>query len=352
MQKKKILYCFAGRSIFGFRDIQMLKTQYDVKVSHYNIEKNVLKKLFAYLRYNFDVLFKIFTIDTVIINFGAWHTILPVFFAKIFGKKSIILIGGFDAGNIPSLKYGIFHKPSLLQWFMRKTYNAATFLCPVSEALVSSINKYADPSGEGYKIGLLHHVPEVRNKVHVIPTDYDEDFWKIDESILKEGILALAYVYNSTTYTLKGFDLLTECAFKMPDVKFTFVGFSSEMIEKYKSVLPENVKLITIVSDFEARKLFQSHKVFVLPSLTEGLPNVLCEAMLCGCVPVVSDVSVLPKVVHGFGFVLKKKNIDDILYLIKEALNSKNEIRVGRENIIEMFPKGIRIEKLTNLFFQ
>jgi glycosyltransferase involved in cell wall biosynthesis len=349
MQKKKILYCFAGRSIFGFRDIEMLKTKFDVKVSHYDIEKNVLKKLFAYVRYNFDVLFKIFNIDTVIINFGAWHTVLPVFLAKLSGKKSIIIVGGFDAGNIPSLQYGIFHKPSVLQWFMRITYNAATYLCPVSEGLVSSVNKYADPSGEGYKIGLLHHVPEVRNKVHVIPTDYDDDFWKIDESIFKEGVLALAYVYNSATHTLKGFDLLTECALMMPDVRFTFVGFSPEMIEKYTPDLPENVMLISFVSDLEARKLYQSHKVFVLPSLTEGLPNTLCEAMLCGCIPIVSEVSVMPEIVSNLGFVLKRKENIVLKNLTEKTLECNINIWKIRQRIVEMYPRGMRLALLQTL---
>jgi glycosyltransferase involved in cell wall biosynthesis len=350
--KKRILYCFAGNSVFGYRDIKMLQNEYSVAASHFDIMPSFLSKAWSYLKYNFDVISKIFFIDTVIVNFGSWHTILPVFLAKFLGKKSIIILGGFDAGNVPSIQYGVFHKPSMLQWFMRRTYTAATYLCPVSEALVSSINRYADPSGVGYKIGLLHHMPEVRSKVNIIATDYDDSFWKINESINKEGILALAYVYNSATYTLKGFDLLTECAFKMPGIKFTFVGFSPQMIEKYEFDLPENVKLISFVSDIEARNLYQSHKVFVLVSMTEGLPNTLCEAMLCGCVAVVSDVSVLPEVVNDFGYVLKEKKVETLGHLLNKALNLNNENYSGREKIIKMYPKGIRIQKLSNLVLQ
>ena len=326
----------------------MLSEVYDVSVCHYEIGNKFLK-LFHFLSYNLCVFVKLLTCKVVIINFGAWHTIFPVFLSKLFFKKSIIIIGGFDAGNIPSLQYGIFHKQSVLQWFMRITYNAATYLCPVSEALVSSVNKYADPSGEGYKIGLLHHVPEVRNKVHVIPTDYDDDFWKIDESIFKEGVLSLAYVYNSATYTLKGFDLLTECALMMPDVRFTFAGFSPEMIEKYTPDLPENVKLISFVSDLEARKLYQSNKVFVLPSLTEGLPNTLCEAMLCGCVPIVSEVSVMPEIVSNLGFVLKRKENIVLKDLTEKTLECNINIWKIRQRIVEMYPRGMRLALLQTL---
>ncbi|MBK8670622.1 MAG: hypothetical protein IPN89_14685 [Saprospiraceae bacterium] len=128
MYPKKILYCFAGSSVFGYRDIEMLQNEYVVSVSHFDLKDTFFGKAWSYLKYNFDVVWKIIFIDVVIVNFGSWHTIFPVFLAKIFGKKSIIILGGFDAGNIPSLQYGVFHKPSRLQWLMRKTYQAATYL--------------------------------------------------------------------------------------------------------------------------------------------------------------------------------------------------------------------------------
>ncbi len=349
MYPKKILYCFAGSSVFGYRDIEMLQKEYVVSVSHFDLKNTFFGKAWSYLKYNFDVVWKIIFIDVVIVNFGSWHTIFPVFLAKIFGKKSIIILGGFDAGNIPSLQYGVFYKPSILQWLMRKTYQAATYLCPVSEALVASINTYADPSGEGYKIGLLHHMPEVKDKIRVIPTDYDNDFWYINEAIDRKGILALAYVYNIETYNLKGFDLITQCAVKMPEYSFTFAGFSPEMVVYYQSKLPSNVQLISFVNNQEARALYQRHKIFVLPSHTEGLPNTLCESMLCGCLPIVSDVSVMPKIVHELGYVLKRKDKQDLKNLLEKASQSNPDIEKMRNRIVTLYPIGQRFSNFQTL---
>jgi glycosyltransferase involved in cell wall biosynthesis len=349
MYPKKILYCFAGSSVFGYRDIEMLKNAYHVSIAHFDLKLTFMGKAWSYLKYNFDIVKKIFFVDIVIVNFGSWHTIFPVFFAKVFRKQSIIILGGFDAGNIPSLQYGVFHKPSMLQGLMRKTYQAATYLCPVSEALVASINTYADPSGEGYKIGLLHHMPEVKDKIRVIPTDYDNEFWYNDESKDRKGILALAYVYNTETYNLKGFDLINQCAVEMPEYSFTFAGFSPEMVVYYQSKLPSNVKLISFVNNQEARALYQRHKIFILPSLTEGLPNTLCESMLCGCIPVVSDVSVMPKIVNELGYILKRRNKQELKILLEKATqNNSNNLDI-RNKIITQYPMGQRLSNFKML---
>ncbi|MBK8348626.1 MAG: glycosyltransferase family 4 protein, partial [Saprospiraceae bacterium] len=176
-------------------------------------------------------------------------------------------------------------------------YQAATYLCPVSEALVASINTYADPSGVGYKIGVLYHIPEVKDKIRVISTDYDSDFWNVDDNVRRGGILALSYIYQEQTFFVKGFDILIECAKLLPDQTFTFAGFSPEMMVKFKNELPVNVTILSFQNKEQARRLYQSHQVFVIPSMTEGLPNTLCEAMLCGCIPVGSEVGAIPQVI-------------------------------------------------------
>jgi len=347
---KKVLYCFAGNSVFGYRDIEMLSQSYTVKICHYDLKGNFFSKGFHFLQYCLHVLLSLGRVDVVIVNFGAWHTIFPIVVGKMMKKKTIILLGGFDAGNVPSIGYGLFHKPSLLQFFLRKVYKMATYLCPVSNALVSSTNYYADPSGVGYKVGLLHFMPEVSSKIRVIPTDYDQDFWMPDPSLFRKGVIALAYIYNEKTYVLKGFDLLVECAKMLPEVGFTFAGFSPEMVEKTKPSLPKNITLLSFQTPEESKILFQKHKIFVLPSLTEGLPNTLCEAMLCGCIPIVSNVGVMPDLVGKLGYVLDQKKPENLKILIRNAvLNENYEIEKIREKISMNYFKGIRSFRLKEL---
>jgi glycosyltransferase involved in cell wall biosynthesis len=57
--------------------------------------------------------------------------------------------------------------------------------------------------------------------------------------------------------------------------------------------LQENVRLVGYVQN--PLKYFARAKVFVLSSHVEGLPNVLVEAMMCGCTPVATDCPTGPR---------------------------------------------------------
>lgn len=345
-QRGSILYGFAGNSIFGHRDIEMFRTIYNVKVCHYTISESRIMRVLSFLKYNLTVLWRIWGVHAVVVNFGAWHAVFPVFMARLTGKKSMIILGGFDASSLPSLKYGVFHKPGALQWWMRKTYRWATYLCPVSEALVYSVNTYADPEGKGYPNGLLHFMPEVRNKIHVIPTDYDDDFWTINEKTEKKGILILAYIYNFQTFFIKGFDLILQCARELKDYEFTIAGFSPFMIKQVEKTIPDNVKILSFQNRKETLELYQKHKIFLIPSLTEGLPNTLCEAMLCGCIPIVSKTGILPDIVGENGLILEKKDVQMLKDLISQCSTIPFEPQNIRQRIIEQYPRGLKL----NLF--
>ena len=64
--------------------------------------------------------------------------------------------------------------------------------------------------------------------------------------------------------------------------------------------------------------------VLVLPSLNEGLPNVLSEAMACGKPVVATNVAGTPELVtKDVGLLVKPKNVNDLAKKITLALNKK-----------------------------
>ena len=83
--------------------------------------------------------------------------------------------------------------------------------------------------------------------------------------------------------------------------------------------------------------------------MSEGFPNALCEAMLCGCIPIVSAVGAMPMIVGDTGFVLRQKEVTQLKKLIDSVLHLENTealILKCRQRIIENFPIEKRRQEL------
>ena len=81
--------------------------------------------------------------------------------------------------------------------------------------------------------------------------------------------------------------------------------------------------------------LMQAADVFLMTSLTEGSPQVIKEAMACGC-PIVSvDVGDVKEVIDGVdGCYLTERETNSIAECLKRAIAFPGKTR-GREVIIE-----------------
>jgi glycosyltransferase involved in cell wall biosynthesis len=83
---------------------------------------------------------------------------------------------------------------------------------------------------------------------------------------------------------------------RLPDVRFVCPAMAGESQAEtwVKSLhLEEKVQLLPKLSRSEMADIFRKAQVVVSPSLHDGTPNTLLEAMACGCFPVVGDIESL-----------------------------------------------------------
>jgi glycosyltransferase involved in cell wall biosynthesis len=94
-------------------------------------------------------------------------------------------------------------------------------------------------------------------------------------------------------------------------------------------------------------KYFRQSRVFVLSSYVEGLPNVLVEAMACGCTPVATDCPTGPReVLKGgeFGHLIPMRDPEAMAAAIQKALEQPMSAERLKE-AIEPFTEERVIEK-------
>jgi glycosyltransferase involved in cell wall biosynthesis len=254
-------------------------------------------KQFIYLLFNrFDVYF---------CWFNDYHSLLPVLFAKVLKRKSIIIIGGYDATVVKSIKYGTYYKKGIRSFISDIVYYFANWLCPVHTSLYYSFNDYIQQEqGFAYK--------KRTGKAMTIPIGYDVNFWRSFETKRIYDFIMVGFSPDMKTFKRKGFDMFIELAKKLPEKKFIAIGIN----KKYHSLFPENVKVMDKV-DKEILFLLYNYSKFILQlSLTEGLPNTLCEGILCGCIPIVSNVPGMTSIVSHQNILLKRY-IDQLVKLCK-----------------------------------
>lgn len=231
--------------------------------------------------------------------FADYPAALPLRWARARGVPVAVAVGGFDAARIPSLGYGVFAS----RWrapLARRVLRSADVLLPVSASLLDTRNDF---SGAGRQ-GVRAHVPDLRTPAVVLPTGYDAAAWPPGPAARAPSVLTVAHLPDARTVRVKGIDLLVDAARAHPDVPFRVVGVGEGARAEIVALRPPpNVTLSPPIPRDQLAPVYAGASVYAQLSRTEGLPNVLCEAMLCGCVPAVSAVGAMPEVAGGLGAV-------------------------------------------------
>ena len=136
------------------------------------------------------------------------------------------------------------------------------------------------------------------------------------------------------------------------DLKDAYSAECHTAIQKHD--LEQNFVFHAPSSDIQ--KEYQKADVFCLPSLYEGFPNVLCEAMSCGKPVLCSRVCDNPNIVNEEenGLLFNPLDVDDMAAVIKHYLDTPLEKRMGmgqksREIALKLFSKDSFIQKYKSL---
>lgn len=175
-------------------------------------------------------------------------------------------------------------------------------------------------------------------RIRYVPNGVGEEFFA-DRNYVLRSPLRLLYVgtwldRKGVFYLAESFGLLAR---ENSSVSLTVAGCSNSEGEVKSSFAPairDRVSVVPFVRRSEMPSVYASHDIFVFPSLVEGMPLTLLEAMASGMPVVTTASSGMRDVVEdGFnGLLVPPANISELVAAIRKLCgNAEIRCRLGHE---------------------
>ncbi|MFY7670986.1 glycosyltransferase family 4 protein [Tenacibaculum sp. MEBiC06402] len=341
MTKEQIIIITPYRNSFIDNDIEIFSTEFHVVINDYNWKRKSLYPIFA-IRQLFFLLKNIRKTKKILIEFGGYWAVLPTLLGKIFKVPTAIVLHGTDCAVITHINYGSMRK-SLVKKVCGFSYRQASILLPVSDSLIHTESKYTLQENVQ---GIKHYFPNLKTPHKVIYNGLDIKFWRRLKEINKEEKRFLA-VFSESQFIHKGGDLIIAVAKKFTDCKFYIAGCENIGFNN----VPKNVQFLGRLSNKELLNEYNKSQYYFQLSIFEGFGLSLCEAMLCECIPIVSSVNILPKIIGDSGYVLEKNDSYQLEKIICKAIENTNKNQFGakaKNRIVENFSLEKRANELIN----
>lgn len=185
------------------------------------------------------------------------------------------------------------------------------------------------------------------DKTVYIPNGVDINFFKPKKESRENRVIRILSIGRLERQ--KNFINLVK-ALKGLQVKLIIVGTGSlnEKIEEVAKLNKITLELIPKVNNLQMPKVYNSADIFVLPSLSEGHPKVLLEAMSCGLVCIGSNVEGIKEIIiDNKTGILCKPSVRSIrqavTYVISRDLRDLG--KVARKHIKRHYELKVLLEK-------
>ncbi len=335
--KKKILFIYTNYSTFVKTDFEILASEHEVTKYQFKPVKGLAKTAWQMLRQLFFLLFNIWKFDAVFIWFADYHSFLPVLFSKLVGKKSFVVIGGYDVVKMPKLNYGVFISKFRGFCAIFSMKNSSLNLA-VSKNVERKVRWIAPESN----IKLVYNCVNISDEKEINPGKEDL-------------VLTVAFIDSERTFYLKGIDTFIEVAKLLPEIKFTIVGLDKNMTGQILKNLPKNLELVEGVNHSELQNYYKKAKIYCQFSRSESFGVSVVEAMYFGCIPFVTNVGGMPELVEKNGRIVKRipgtisSEISEVvlnysgLILEKDTHNWPFSVQQRRKNLEAVLNQTVKI---------
>jgi glycosyltransferase involved in cell wall biosynthesis len=316
---------------------------FDLHYIPYKSSGKFFNKLINYLTLEIKTsieLFKIAPLDYCIF-FSQNGSILPFLSSKLLNKNTLWLLPSYnkEMQNYTGDKLAIF----------------SIIISRLCISLVDKLLIYSSSLKE------LWNLANHENKI-LIYNEHFLNFNLFQENIDfndRDNIVGFIGRLSKEKGVLNFIEAITILSNSDANLKYLLIG-SGPLKEQIEILSKENelnnLEMIDWIEYDDIPTFINRLKIIVIPSYTEGLPNVLLESMACGTPVLATPVGTIPEIIKDgeTGFILQDNSPETIANNIMRVLNTSNlkkitenahllvEERFNYENVVKMWKNLIK----------
>lgn len=248
--------------------------------------------------------------------------IKDIYLLKKLRKTNIKTIIHFHFGRIPEL-----YKANNWEWkLICKVVKLATKIIVIDKKSYDTLIKSGFDNIEFLANPLAPEITKIIQKSSDVVRN-------------KRNILFTGHVYKT-----KGvFELVEACSI-IPDINLKIIGKYEEEIKSELLAIARRHKStdwIEFTGNLQHEKVIKamlSCDIFVLPTYTEGFPNVILESMACSCAIVTTPVGAIPEMLEEengkrYGILVSPQNVQELKEGIEKMLNNETLKQECHKNV-------------------
>jgi len=311
--KSDVLVVMPHHSSFIDQDVRLLESWFDVSTFLYEKPSDRFGLLRALRRCRVAIAWFVLGYAYAMVRFKSVHRI-----------PCLLIAGGWDVEALPELEYGEMRSPRRA---VRTSYalEKADRVLAVSQFTLDRVRCWAPSSNSS----VLYH-------------GFDDRVFQLHTGD-RQGVVTVSRVAPET-WSLKGLSTFIEVARELPAIPFTVVGDSSRA-GKLLDHLPDNVQVIAPLTQAKLAEVFGQARLYAQLSAVESFCCSLAEAMLCGCMPVVTNRGALPEVIGNQGRIVPYGDVGETVTAVREVYPNADG-NAARARIQACYPLDRREQSL------
>jgi glycosyltransferase involved in cell wall biosynthesis len=249
-------------------------------------------------------------VDLWVFFIGGEGLALPVITAKLL-RKGIVIASAGSGVKVAQVQRDPF--TAAVSFLRSITYSLSNRIILYSPNLIKEWN-----------------LEKYRHKISIAPKNFlDFDKFKVQKPLNKRDNL-VGYIgrLNSEKGILNFLEAIPKVVATRDKVSFLIGGAGQFQlqVEEYTNKLSKKVKFVGWIPHDDLPHYLNELKLLVLPSYTEGLPNIMLEAMACDTPVLATPVGAIPDVIRSgeTGFIMEGNSTECIAKNIVRALNHPN----------------------------